>query len=260
MGAKQVKTLELLAQCSLRRHLEVKKRTDSANTAAAGDWQRLASTASTNDKYRVELGIIRATPSVISSLKNYCLTLSRHRLRLAHKREHEWQSVLNTCASLDFDRTKSVLLEYLRDRIKVPGGRMIMPSTWSMTSPDEIFGALQSMQFNTIDAKIHRIYGQIKFFDSVEESCSISRRQKARKATHNHVAPHLVILEERANKYAGEVTEKEKQKISNSYHYEYFTGQKWSQVVKWFGGHGIVLAFVCAGKYGKMTAHCLHQS
>ncbi len=55
-------------------------------------------------------------------------------------------------------------------------------------------------------------------------------------------------MKELACKKAGPVSRTELDQIISSYIYEYHAGQKWLAVMDWFGGSGIVLVFVIAGK------------
>ncbi len=199
--------------------------------------------------YRTEIGVIRGTPSIVGPIKDQCLTLPCRVLR-PERKDKEIEDVLDVCTSLDLDRAKFSLLEFLDNRLKQPGSANGIPPKWNnISNPCEIFNALQMIKTNSLDAKIHRAFGQIRLFWSVEESCTDETTVSSMRANGNHEAPHLVILEEWARKHAGPVAETEQRQKIHEYQSEYVAGRRWLEVAEWFGGPGIVLVSVCAGRW-----------
>lgn len=68
-----------------------------------------------------------------------------------------------------------------------------------------------------------------------------------------YIFDHSAILEELARKRAGSVSTPEIEQMISSYKHEYYAGKKWSAVIDWFGGSGIVLIFVTAGEIFILT-------
>lgn len=56
-----------------------------------------------------------------------------------------------------------------------------------------------------------------------------------------------MILDNLAEKDAGEVSANEKDKKRKRYKSDYEAGKRWQEVAKFFGGTGIVAIFVCVG-------------
>lgn len=140
-----------------------------------------------------------------------------------------------------------MLVRFLKDRIITPAGRIERRSACDLSNPDEIYSVLQTIHGIYKDAKICRAYTQMKLFDSVNKQQELFG-SKFRKGKGRSMSDHGVILEELAAKKAGKVSQTELESIENRYDRDYHAGRKWNDVVKWFGGPGIVLVFVTRGK------------
>ena len=200
------------------------------------------------EKYRVEVGLTRGTTAVRDQVKRECL--GRH---IDNPRKvEEVEAILDTCLSLEFGIVKYQLLEFLGNRLSNPGSRVEINSTWNLTDPNMIFDALQTISNTNLDSKIHRVYGQMRLFNSVMDKANSAvvkpdfAMSKIR-GTGTYLAEHLIILEQLAKDHAGPVTKKERERKFNSYRSEFTAGKRWKQVVEWFGGSGVILIFVCAG-------------
>ena len=107
---------------------------------------------------------------------------------------------------LVFFRVKKELLRYLEDRKAVPGSRIEIPSTWNMTDPGEIFGALKTITSKSWDAKIRRAYAQMKLYYSVNEKIASGFKP----VNHGHFYDERDYLHELGLRAAGKVSDKEK--------------------------------------------------
>ena len=147
---------------------------------------------------------------------------------------------------LEFFRTKRELEHHLESREKIPGENLQARITWNTSNPSKILDALEDVIRNTIDNKIHRAYGQTLLFSSVNAQVAKGYRSTA---TGHRRSDHCALLKELAHKRAGSVSKRELEQMVSKYLNEYYAGQKWSAIIDWFGGGGIVLIFVIAGKY-----------
>ena len=146
---------------------------------------------------------------------------------------------------LEFFRTKRELQHHLESREKMPSEKLQARVLWDTSDPSKILDALEDVMRNTIDNKIHRAYGQTVLFSSVNAQVARGYRSTAT----GHRSDHCALLEELAHKRAGSVSKRELEQMVSKYLNEYYAGQKWSAIIDWFGGGGIVLIFVIAGKY-----------
>ena len=192
--------------------------------------------------YEVELGLVRGEERIKEYVMGECLPFSENELSSS---KDELRALFLTCRKFPFSIVKSRLLRELESRIVVPGQRTAIPSTAEMSKPSEILDALQSIKMTTINAKVHRAYGQMRLYNSVQGK--IGGAYVLDKSLEHGVAPHRSILGQMAWRLAGKVSEKEQTERKNSYYYEYDAGKKWLEVTKWFGGEGIVLIFATAG-------------
>ncbi len=202
-----------------------------------------------NDKYRIEVGLTRRTSSVIDNIKDQCLDLPCRPIRIERKKK-ELQDILDICSTLDFDRARCMLVEFLDNRLELPGGGIGRPPKWiDISKPYEIFDALQMIKANGMDAKMHRAYGQMRLCESVDAKASDRTALSKMKGNGSHIAAHLVVLEKLAKDHAGPMAEKERSQLCSNYRSEYYAGKRWLEMAKGFGGTGIALVFLCAGNF-----------
>ena len=154
-------------------------------------------------------------------------------------------AILRKMSSLDFDRIKYLLLEFLNNRLRVPGREteIEMPSTWSMSDPEEVFNALKTIHLNSQDCKIHRAYGQIHLYELVEET----RAHEVTHATSRQGSGRIALLDKMAKDSAGDVSKKETNRMKRNFQSESAAGKRWLKIFQLFGNSGIVLIFVCGG-------------
>ena len=157
----------------------------------------------------------------------------------------EMTEILMVTSFLEFFRTRRELQHHLESREKMPSEKLQARVLWDTSDPSKILDALEDVMRSTIDNKIHRAYGQTVLFSSVNAQVARGYRSTAT----GHRSDHCALLEELAHKRAGSVSKRELEQMVSKYLNEYYAGQKWSAIIDWFGGGGIVLIFVIAGKY-----------
>ncbi|KAF6231702.1 hypothetical protein HO173_010004 [Letharia columbiana] len=194
-------------------------------------------------QYQVEVGLFMKTPAIEACVKAHCLKLKPFATRPHFDVHDEMAKILDKSRLLEFYKVRRELYQYLEDRVKMPGKKLQARTIWNMSDPGEILDALQTVKTNTADTKIHRAYGQTMLFSSV--NTQVARGYKS--TVSGHRLNHRAILEELALKKAGSVSKAETNYMISGYLHEYYAGQKWSAVIDWFRGSGIVLVFVTAG-------------
>ena len=194
-------------------------------------------------KYQVEIGLVRKTPAIEAYIRAALRDL-KPTCRPGSDVEGEITEILMVTSFLEFFRTKRELQHHLESREKLPDGMLQARVPWDTSDPSKILDALEDVMRNTIDNKIHRAYGQTVLFSSVNAQVA----QGYRSTTTRHRCDHTAILKELAHKRAGTVSSREIEQMVSRYLREYYAGQKWLTVIEWFGGGGIVLIFIIAGK------------
>ncbi|MCJ1455580.1 hypothetical protein MMC28_005935 [Mycoblastus sanguinarius] len=195
--------------------------------------------------YEKEVGITRGTRDVTDSIKAYCFERFGH----THNKARQWEQMGEVCDNgrkLDSRVVKSKLVTFMENRLQKSGNRKKTPSTWDMSDPSEIYGALQEIHSTSQDASIHRAYGQMKLFLSVNAKAESGYKLKidtrrVRMSLWGDILDELAVLR------AGRVSRDEIERTISSYHTEYHAGEKWLDVATWFGGDNIVIFFVLAG-------------
>ena len=193
---------------------------------------------------QIESGLTMKTPAIEAFIGAECIKLKSLGFRQHFNVQGEIDEILKSVRHLEFYTTRSTLVQYLEDRAKMPGQKIQARPSWDMSNLGDILDALQTVKTNTVDNKIHRAYGQTLLFTSVN-----NKVDKGYKPSRNgRLFDQTAILEELALKKAGAVSKREKDKMISAYLSEYHAGRKWSAVFDSFGGSGIVLVFVTAGK------------
>lgn len=215
---------------------------EGATTPACGS--QLDDTVPLPIKCQIEAGITMKEPVIMAKLKAHCLTLKPSKTRLNFDIHDEIANILDKSCLLEFHQARAGLHQYLENREKMPGAKLVVRTTWNMSDPSDILEKLQTVKTNTADNKIHRAYGQTMLYRSVNTQVDEGRKSTVT----GYAFDHSAILEELARKRAGPVSKLEIDQMISSYKYEYYAGKKWEAVMDWFGGSGIVLIFVTAGK------------
>lgn len=219
---------------------------DSAPQPSQQTSQTATAASTVTSTYEIELGLVRGEVEILKLVMDKCMTLSSsYRANGMFDRKVELQVLFDICRKLPLRIVKASLLRELRDRIEVPGTRTEIPLTGNMTNSSDILDALQCIKGTTINAKIHRAYGQMKLFRSVQND--IKNDNVPADNQEKSVSAHRVILEDVASRAAGKVSQKERTERKNFFNDEYNAGRKWVDVCEWFNGPGIVLIYVTAG-------------
>ena len=196
--------------------------------------------------YEMELGLVQGEEEIHKLVMDKCMPLSSsHRANKHFDRKVELQVLFDICRKLPPRIVKACLLRELKSRIEVPGTRTQIRLTDNTSNSSDILDALQCIKGTTINAKVHRVYGQMKLFRSVQND--VKKGNVPYHSLEPRVSAHRIVLEKAASLAAGKVSLKERTERKNFFHDEYSAGRKWVDVCEWFNGPGIVLIFVTAG-------------
>lgn len=206
-------------------------------------------------RYEIEVGIVRGDATVLNRIKKHCV--SNFPAKANQDREVLFDEIIKTCRRLDFGVVKNDVISYLEPQLADPATSIHMPPTCDLSDADEIFAAIQTIKGNTDHSFIHKAYSQMKLYHAVEAksktlSHEISKTLKA---------PKTVAIERMAKDQAGDQRGKAQGKSKSEYDHAYSAGRKWLEVVQWFGGPGIIIVFVLAGRQTKipnLIYMCLH--
>lgn len=78
------------------------------------------------------------------------------------------KQVLELCGKLNFDKVQNDLLAFVVLRRQKPGSRAQIIDLGENAEPVEIFQAIKIAGVNEADAKLHRVYGQIRLVESID--------------------------------------------------------------------------------------------
>lgn len=206
--------------------------------------------------YEIEFGLMMGSPIVEAYVRASLVALKPSTKRPDFKIDNEIAKVWEIIPFLEFYKTRRELGQHLEHREKTPDEKLYSRTIWTSSDPGEILDALANVRMSSLDNKIHHAYGQTLLVSSVD--AQVARRCKTVTA---HRSDHKALFKELARKKAGPVSKKERDQITKSYFYEYQSGRKWLAVIDWFGGSGIVLIFIIAGKsYTLSTRRAVRHS
>ena len=200
--------------------------------------------ASEDDNLDVEMKIIRRDPP--EKIVNHCLYKLGNSNESVDCRRKSLDEIFDVFPNLYPERLSEELSESLSNQLVKPS-ISTGPRVCDMEDPIELFHALQNFTANTEDIKIHQAYGRKRLYETVEAQAW----SKSRKISSSvfEKAPHIEILEDLAQKIAGPVSakarEKQQQKRCISH---YHGGKHWVKIIEDFGGPGIVIMFIVGGE------------
>ena len=216
-----------------------------SNTATTSAHSKRGETLFVPTAYEIDSGLSSGSADIEDYVKASLLALkpvtTRPSFNIRSEIDKTWKIVL----LLDFFKVRRELQQYLENREKMPGEKLQARTTWQISDPSKILDTLDNVKKNTIDNNIHRAYGQTILFSSINALVAGGYKSTVTGRKNDYLA----LLEELAREKAGPVSEAEVKQTIASYFYEYDAGQKWLAVIDWFGGSGIVLVFMAAGKF-----------
>ena len=200
--------------------------------------------------YCTELDIIRGTTAGLEEMKLYFRGLQDcSRPLAAAKFEAEVEGVFYAGTKLCPDISKSKVLELAERTLGSPELRTQIPATaWDKEDPIGIYNAIEQASAHSDQAKIHRAYGQMQLFTSVNLLVKRGRRsaQKHKMDADPHKLPQLDFLDGLADEKVGDAKLELKWQMRAKFRSEYYGGNNWLDMAALFEGTGVVFVFVMA--------------
>ncbi|KAG8530634.1 uncharacterized protein KY384_004672 [Bacidia gigantensis] len=172
----------------------------------------------------VELGLLRNDPTIVA-----VTSTAWRKLHNAPAQQMPLDKVFQLCRALMSQRKGSAVLTYLSERVallKYSRPNPNMPATWTMSNLIDIVEALDHIEADEDDLKLHKAFAQIKLHDAVKEDGSLIGK----------TAELKYPLSKQKARRAGERYERACR-----------AGVRWKKVVEAFGGPGVVIVFFTAG-------------
>ena len=159
-------------------------------------------------------------------------------------------AVLELGPMLNFDYVKDHLLAFIVQRRQAPATRAQIIDLEEDAEPVAIFQAIIVSEVDEADAKLQRIYGQIKLVKSIDrrvEQGYIPRMYASMDDLPHTLLP-LFYLDDMAYEMTKGQPEDAQRKLERQLRRERQAGLKWLNLIEDLGGMGIVFVFVFAGK------------
>jgi len=180
----------------------------------------------------IELGLTRGTLEIQTLVSERFFD----KVRVCRTRsKSDLAPIFEVCTKLDFTVVKAKLVAYLNGRLSKGD---TIPLTIEMEDPHQIIDALMEIDKVSVNAKVHRAYGQMRFFAVV---AAITSEKGG--------ASHIQTLEQLASEKAGDASKELKDQLVLKYKMEFHQGRKWLEVAKWFDGTAIALVLIAAGRF-----------
>lgn len=182
-----------------------------------------------------------------SHLIEYVWPQFEHRIKLGKRAQHIEEIVAMT-DQLNFWTIQHDLLGFAERRQKAPGVIARVSDLAKNSDPVAIFHAIEASQTNEIDAKLHRVYGQVRLVRSIEET--IANGYEPSEATlslrHKRKEYWGYFLSDMADSMCEGESEETRDKTWGKLCREYDAGKRWLDTIQSFGGEGIVFIFIFA--------------
>lgn len=198
-------------------------------------------------KYDIEIGIVQGDSAITETIKDYCF--AKFSTNTDQDRDGRFEKVLKTCGRFDLGLVKKRLIDNIESQSAKPVPNINMPLAWEKSDADKILAAIQDIKGSTSQAFIYKAYTQMNFYHAVEAksktlSHEISKTLKM---------PKTLAIEYMAKDRAGDQRQEKEQDYKKNFDCAYFAGRNWLDVVRWFGGPGIVIVFVLRGRRPSIT-------
>ncbi|KAL8639999.1 MAG: hypothetical protein Q9228_003039 [Teloschistes exilis] len=154
------------------------------------------------------------------------------------------------CQKLNFDTLKYRILEFAERRMKNPNKKAKIADLTDSTDPSAIFHAIQISAANEVDARLHRIYCQIRLVAAIEKRIRNAADPNSKERLPASMQPSCLpgyFLDELADQMCEGDTGDIRRKIRGRLRREHNAGRQWLKMFKELGGEGVSLVFCFAG-------------
>lgn len=168
----------------------------------------------------------------------------------ATKSDKDISEVLGLCPMLNFDRVQSDLLAFIILRRQRPGSRAHIIDLGENAEPVEVFQAINISGVNEADAKLHRVYGQVRLVESIDRKVKSGYVPTSHTEVNDIVEAQLptFYLDDMAYEMCREQSPDAKKKLQNKLQREREAGMHWIGMIESMGGMGIVFVLIFAGR------------
>ncbi|KAL8690133.1 MAG: hypothetical protein Q9218_004350 [Villophora microphyllina] len=152
------------------------------------------------------------------------------------------------CQKLNFDTLKYKIMEFAERRMKNPNKKAKIADLTDSTDPSAIFHAIQISAANETDARLHRIYCQIRLVASIEKRIRSGTDPKSKQRAPSMQPSCLpgYYLDELADQMCEGDSGDVRRKIRSRLRREHNAGRQWIKMFKELGGEGVALVFCFA--------------
>ncbi|KAL8900916.1 MAG: hypothetical protein Q9207_005462 [Kuettlingeria erythrocarpa] len=180
-----------------------------------------------------------------------------HRLKSTDKRAQHIEEILAMTDQLNFWTIQHDLLDFAERRQKAPGVIARVSDLAKNTDPVAIFYAIEASQTNEIDAKLHRVYGQVRLVRSIEDMIRNGYQpSEATLSLYSKRREHWsCFLSEMVDSICEGEPEETRDKTYRRLCREYEAGRRWQDTIMSFRGEGIVFIFIFASIQCSAVSH-----
>lgn len=206
----------------------------TTNEAAQVQDSAISSSEARSEK-AVEIGLTSGDPD----MQNYiCTAFYEQYPGYSTIPRSDLTTIFRTCAMLDLLMVQVRLVEHLNGCLSVStsGGRKL-PMTTEADHPHKIFDGLLEIKEYGTGTKLHRVFQQLNFHVAVNRET----QKQGQPSRHK-------MLDKLAFDKASTASKHLRKQLADKYKREYIMGRRWFDTIEWFGGVGIALIFVIAGK------------
>ncbi|KAI4224605.1 MAG: hypothetical protein LQ349_007205 [Xanthoria aureola] len=177
------------------------------------------------------------------------------------------RQVLELCGTLTFDKVQIDLLAFIILRRQKPGSRAHIIDLGENAEPVEVFQAIKISGVNEADAKLHRVYGQIRLVESIDRKVKSGYVPMSHNNVNDIKQAQLptFYLDDMAYEMCRGQSPDAKTKLQNKLQREREAGMHWIEMIGSMGGMGIVFVLIFAGvsrdalttRFNKFQRACL---
>ncbi|KAL8719606.1 MAG: hypothetical protein Q9225_003407 [Loekoesia sp. 1 TL-2023] len=175
----------------------------------------------------------------------------------AVRRVHNIDEIMTMFERLNFYTVQYRILTFAERRLKTPGFKAKITELQDDSDPVAVFHAIEASSATESDAKLHKVYGQIRLFTAVQGKCNKGYKPKEAEllpGTMKIEYPKYFLSDMADSMTQGEPKDV-KERTWNKLRREYYAGKRWLETMKTLGGQGVVFIFVFANVSSHAITH-----
>lgn len=173
------------------------------------------------------------------------------RTKSDNKRDHDMDEIMSMIERLNFWVIQYRIIIFAEKRLRSPGIMAKVSELTDESDPVAVYHAIEASSAKEYDAKLHRIFGQVRLVKAVQEKVDRGYVPKQAKLLPGTLPIEYTKLslqdmaEEMTNGEPKDVQIRTWEKLRR----EHQAGKKWMKIMESFGGEGIVFILLFASKY-----------